>query len=133
MQLNTRKPTIRHKPRSIDKLPRDGIDIRLCHLPRSRKRKLPHETLKPPIPNVHLDGTRGNSRYKDTPASSNTERLSTRMTQLDNGRRAVLLACFSVFAPGFYHGCVVLFALVFGGQGWIKWGSQVVYVDLYIS
>ena len=123
VQLNTRKPTIGHKPRSIDKLARDGIDIRLCHLPGSRKRKLAHEPLKPPISNVHLDGTRGNSRAKDTPAPSNTERLATRMTQLDNRRRAVLLARFGVFAPGFYHGCVLLFALVFDGQGWIKWGS----------
>lgn len=39
MQLDPRKPRVGHQPRRINKLPRHGIDIPLCHLPRRRERQ----------------------------------------------------------------------------------------------
>lgn len=133
VQLNPRKPAIGHQPRRVDKLLRDGIDVRLRHLPRTRERDHADELLQVAVSQTHRDGTGRNGRSEDAPTACDAERLPAGVNNLHDGRRPVLLAGLGVFGPRCDEVRVLLLPGVFALQGGVEWRSQVVDVDLDVA
>jgi hypothetical protein len=99
MQLNPRKTSISHKPRSINKLPNNPFNIGIRHFLRLR----PNQTSKNPfnqaIPDINRHSRGCESLRKHTAVPRNAERLSSRVTDLHDGWCAVFLGCVGVFLP----------------------------------
>lgn len=133
VQFYPRKPSICHKPGSINELPNNSLNILGSHLLRCRPRQTPHQTLKVPIPK--LDGhCAGRQRLrKHTPVACNTERLPARVADLGDGRCAVFLAGVGVLLPLGDEISIAFWVLVFVMQGWVEGAAHVVHVDLNVS
>lgn len=132
MQLNPRKPAIRHEPSSIDELPNDRIDIRLRHFPRCRERENPSQLIEVPIAELEPNRTGRNRLREDASATGRARRLATRMAELDDAWSAVFLTRIGVFPPLVHQSFVLLLVGVFGGHRDVERGAEMVHVDLDI-
>lgn len=99
MQLNTRKPSIGHKSRSIDKLTNNPLDILSGHFLGSRPNKTSDQAFEIAISNLDGHGAGRERRCEDAAVACNAEGLPTWMADLGDGWRAVFLACVGVFLP----------------------------------
>lgn len=99
MQLNPRKARISHQPRRIHKLPNNSLDIPPGHLPGFTPRHTCNTPLYQAIAEIYRDSTGRNGRRKYASLTRDAERLSSRVTDLDDGGGAVFLAGGGVFLP----------------------------------
>lgn len=133
MQLNSREPTIRHQPGSINKLPNDSVYISLRHLPRRRKGHRTDKLIEAAFAEFERNRTGCNRLPKDPPSTSNPRRLPTRMTSLNNTGGSMFLACLCVCPPLAHESRIPLLVRVFGGHCNVKGCSEMVYIYLDIS
>lgn len=99
MQLNTRKPSIRHQPRGINKLTNNPLDILSGHLLRLTPNQTPDQPIEVAVSNFYGDGA-GRERLREhAAAASDAEGLPAWVADLSDGWRAVLLAGVGVFLP----------------------------------
>lgn len=99
MQLNPREPRISHQPRRIHKLANNSLDITPRHLPWTTPGHSRNNTLHKSTADINGHRAGRNRRREHAPLTGDTERLATWVTDLDDGRGAVLLAGGGVFLP----------------------------------
>lgn len=132
MQLNPRKPTIRHEPRGVNKLPNHRIDIRLRHFPGRRKREYGRQLVEVAVAELEPNRAGRNRLLEDTSTASGSRRLAARMAELDHGRCPVFLTRVGIFPPLVHESFVLFLVGVFGGYRDVEGGSEVIHVDLDI-